>query len=478
METRRLEELKKHLGSMYEWHDRKINWFNYLHNHLNGFQLMKRTWHKLQKIEDLMDNEQSIKALEKVDKNNGTITDNYINLVYQGIRRVQKFYAIPASDMAAGRRDDQIIGDPMNSCECYVISNNCYERYDYYGSMDWAVQTHDKWTIDGRPKCVNIKKLHHQMIISSMHTGFNLTTVINSSELYNSETDATKFIQNAFLMNNEMQVFNKSKCNTTFDIFNSYNILEFKDHEDKHKYLCRVGYQHQTRILTNDSKCRYQTNNVSYRILMPFKEEDINSNPSIKMYHDVIYDDEIEKIKIIARQNFQDGTVVSLGKGTSLETIRSGQVSWIYKYMEKEQNLDSLDVRIQSFTGRYTESAESYQVVNYGLGGHYIPHHDPLPNRTYSRTYGQRIATVLFYLTDVENGGFTTFPTLDIICPPEKGAALVFYSLNLTDGSLLYDSLHGSCSILKGNKFIFTRWLREEGQHLTYKWKDRNTFAY
>lgn len=33
---------------------------------------------------------------------------------------------------------------------------------------------------------------------------------------------------------------------------------------------------------------------------MPFKEEDISINPSIKLYHDIIYDEEIELITKMA----------------------------------------------------------------------------------------------------------------------------------------------------------------------------------
>lgn len=83
---------------------------------------------------------------------------------------------------------------------------------------------------------------------------------------------------------------------------------------------------------------------------------------------------------------FLDGEVIELPKGISIENKRSGQVSWIYKYMEKKYSLELLDARIESFTGRYTQSAEPYQVVNYGLGGHYVPHHDPLPNYSVSAT--------------------------------------------------------------------------------------------
>lgn len=32
-------------------------------------------------------------------------------------------------------------------------------------------------------------------------------------------------------------------------------------------------------------------------MLMPFKEEDVSSDPFIKLYHDVIYDNEIMEVK-------------------------------------------------------------------------------------------------------------------------------------------------------------------------------------
>jgi len=36
---------------------------------------------------------------------------------------------------------------------------------------------------------------------------------------------------------------------------------------------------------------------------MPFKEEEINREPLIKIYHDVLYDDEILKIKTLSLSN-------------------------------------------------------------------------------------------------------------------------------------------------------------------------------
>lgn len=70
--------------------------------------------------------------------------------------------------------------------------------------------------------------------------------------------------------------------------------------ENEFRHLCKRGV---SRTLKKYLKCRYQTNNLFYRILMPFKEEDINSEPFIKIYHDVLYDDEILKIKTASLEN-------------------------------------------------------------------------------------------------------------------------------------------------------------------------------
>lgn len=50
-------------------------------------------------------------ALKNMDEH---LSDDHITLASLGLRRIQQFYGIPASDMAAGRYNDQIIGDEMN----------------------------------------------------------------------------------------------------------------------------------------------------------------------------------------------------------------------------------------------------------------------------------------------------------------------------------------------------------------------------
>ena len=70
------------------------------------------------------------------------------------------------------------------------------------------------------------------------------------------------------------------------------------------------------------------------------------------------------------------------------------------------------------------ENAESLQVVSYGIGGHYEPHVDYFNavHRTKEELGQDRMATMLFYLSDVRAGGATVFPFLDVAVSPSKGS--------------------------------------------------------
>lgn len=51
------------------------------------------------------------------------------------------------------------------------MTKHGFEEFDLHGMMGWAIQTYNKW-LDGRPKCVDIRKLKNYIQSASTSTGF------------------------------------------------------------------------------------------------------------------------------------------------------------------------------------------------------------------------------------------------------------------------------------------------------------------
>ncbi|CAK5108564.1 unnamed protein product [Meloidogyne enterolobii] len=76
---------------------------------------------------------------------------------------------------------------------------------------------------------------------------------------------------------------------------------------------------------------------------------------------------------------------------------------------------------------------------------------------------GNRIATVLFYLTTPEKGGYTIFNKINTIAKPSKRDALFWYNL-LRNGDGDLRTMHAACPVLIGDKWVVNSWIRERGQ--------------
>ncbi len=88
--------------------------------------------------------------------------------------------------------------------------------------------------------------------------------------------------------------------------------------------------------------------------------------------------------------------------------------------------------RLENITQIPDKNTEYLQLLRYEVGQFYQTHHDYIEFDA-DRQNGVRILTVFLYLNDVEAGGATNFPELDLTVYPKRGRALLWPSVQNED---------------------------------------------
>ena len=122
-----------------------------------------------------------------------------------------------------------------------------------------------------------------------------------------------------------------------------------------------------------------------------------------------------------------------------------------------------IEQRIATLVNWPVAHGEGMQVLRYGPGAEYRPHHDYFDPKhpgtaTILQRGGQRVGTVVMYLNTPEAGGATTFPDVSLEVCARKGNA-VFFSYDRPHA--VTRTLHGGAPVVRGEKWVATKWLRE-----------------
>lgn len=189
-------------------------------------------------------------------------------------------------------------------------------------------------------------------------------------------------------------------------------------------------------------------------------------DPSIVVYDDFMEVDDYHRLNFLyeAEKRFAPSTVVNTETGapytmpdriSDTASFQRGEFPWLAEVEEA----------IAKMTGFPVDHGEPFQVQRYNPGGLYRPHFDYFPpeqsgSASHMRVGGQRVATVILYLSEPENGGATLFPNLGLRIYPVIGRAL-FFRNTLPTGQVDPRTLHGGEEVVSGIKWIATKWIRE-----------------
>lgn len=366
------------------------DFLEYVSNPLNAFLLVKRTTLDSQLINQQLSatsTEFSNKVFELTSSQNelaGTVT---------GLARLQETYGLKSEDLAKGIIDGVKYRDELTAHDLYDLGSELL----YADKEDLAVEYLNlaMEKLEEYPE-----KYLELLILNQLTKAYNRTNEYEKAILIIDELLELEPFNEINLEDREIfQLLLDEQIELEDDEY--YKILQNKESE-LYRRVCS-GTERQDVTELSRLHCRFVSNSF-FSKLARFKIEEASLDPYIVVFIDVVSDDEIEELKRISKLTFTTAKIVK-DESSDVE-IRLAKVAW---YEDKDNEIVSrLSKRVEDMTGLTTSTAEFLQIQNYGIGGHYQPHFDFIPNFEKQIIkevfdHGNRVATILFYVRTLLN---------------------------------------------------------------------------
>ncbi|KAH8281055.1 hypothetical protein KR054_009242 [Drosophila jambulina] len=382
--------------------------------------------------------------LESITQDMGFPDNSEIQGAVKGLARLQNVYNLSTSHLAEGDIDGYIYDSVLQWRECYEIGVQLFDLGDYRRSLEWLQEAF--LLLRGNPE-----KDEQQ------HTRY-LSDIREYAALANFELGNPKRAEN--LLNNILEPHPNHTAQQTRKYLENREPgknLKEKTHSWTANYtrLCQ-GRRLPEKSTGSPLKCYLDGKRHAYYTLAPLQVEPVHLDPDINVYHGMLNSEQIFSIFEEAdKLEMVRSAVAGTGGSRTVRDLRVSQQTWL-NYTSPVMN--SISRIIQFVSGLDIAAAEWMQVANYGVGGQYEPHPDYFEVNIPKDFKGDRISTSMFYLSDVELGGYTVFTKLNIFLPPVKGAMVMWHNLHR---SLDVDArtLHAGCPVIVGSKRIGNIWM-------------------
>ncbi|KAH8252052.1 hypothetical protein KR038_011569 [Drosophila bunnanda] len=444
---------------------------DYVSNPLSAFSLVRRThedlpkWHK--------------RFREKMEVANTSVLDELVSKVPDsqdflesalGIQRIERTYDLRVDDLANGRLQNKQYSIQFTFRDRLAMGNLMFEQRDFLAAAKWyrmatkldpdennEILTPILGDPTGYLKSQCIKALFvYGTFFFMISNSFKPLIITISASVFAGDSQSNdealgKVEEKIANINKEVidELMTKLKTPDN-DIVLEKQLYETKRSPTDFEKGCRGQFRPRTRLT-----CSYNFTTTPFLRLAPLKMEEISRNPYIVMYHDVLYDSEIEALKGQS-DGFRNG-FADTKNGSMIRDIVARHVWW----SEESPIRERINQRIVDMTGLNISRTDKIQIANYGLGTYFKPHFDYTSDgyvTPEASTLGDRLVTILYYASDVPQGGATVFPELNISIFPRKGSAIWWFNL-YNNGTTDTRSKHSVCPVIKGDRWTLTMWI-------------------
>ncbi|KAI1902940.1 hypothetical protein AGOR_G00021470 [Albula goreensis] len=467
----------------------------YLAHPVNAYKLMKRLNTEWSELESLVLQDPSDGFIANISVHRQYFPDEEDEKgAAKALMRLQDTYKLDSESFSKGRLPGVRYNALLSVDDCYDMGKTAYNEGDHYHSVLWMQQALRQ--LDGGEDAAVSKAEVLDYLSYSVYQMGDLPRAIELTRRlvtidpgHQRAGGNLRYFEK--LRSQEIREQAKATSDPTEErpiVLGTYERpRDYLPERETYEALCRGEGVRMTPQRRSRLHCRYQDGNRNPRLLLkPMKEEDEWDSPRIVRYLDALKDEEIEKIKELAKPKLARATVRDPKSGVlTVAHYRVSKSAWLEG--EEDPIIARVNQRIEDVTGLTVDTAELLQVANYGVGGQYEPHFDfsrrPFdsnlqkdgnrlatylnykdePDAFKSLGTGNRVATFLNYMSDVEAGGATVFPDFGAAIYPKKGTAVFWYNI-FRSGEGDYRTRHAACPVLVGSKWVSNKWIHERGQ--------------
>ncbi|XP_028767696.1 probable prolyl 4-hydroxylase 9 isoform X3 [Neltuma alba] len=162
-----------------------------------------------------------------------------------------------------------------------------------------------------------------------------------------------------------------------------------------------------------------------------------------------------DRIIDMAKSKLQPSKL-ALRKGESAESTKGTRTSsgtFISASEDKTGILELIERKIARVTMLPRTHGEAFNILRYEIGQKYDAHYDAFNPAEYGPQQSQRDGMNIGRRYDYKE-------CIGLKVKPRQGDGLLFYSL-LPNGTIDKTSLHGSCPVIEGQKWVATKWIRD-----------------
>ncbi|EDV41033.2 uncharacterized protein Dana_GF23627 [Drosophila ananassae] len=421
----------------------KKNPEEFVSNPLNGYSLIRRLYEDWSYFELYLPIVAGASHLENI-KNNlntNTVLDMDMEDAAMGISSIEVYYDLEATDIARGFFRGKQYNGTLNTMECLVMANYATINGREQSSINWheaAFQRYEQDEMEHGQELrqvfdFSLPQLFKKYTDSLMVKGFRRASI----DLLRGVSDSdVRLWQLQRLLEKQIKAF-------------GVDATYIKPPLQNFQRNC----MDQSKTPNSKLKCFYEQKRTAFLAIAPLKTEILSLDPYIAIFHDVIYENEIRRVKNITLSSF---------KGPLRYSNRDEYNVQFAKVYEDQQSM--LNKRIEDLTGDVVAKEDKdFDVYNYGIGGISYSHLDVPSEEDAEAGLGNYLTSIMFFLSDLEDGGALTFDNEGLTVPPKKGCALVWRNL---DNFMTFDPrlFHSSCPVIMGSKWTLVKWLHEVPQ--------------